>query len=64
LGAGEARAPDGSGGFRMTSDFTLEKYSELVQALKENYRIMGVADYISLPRDEGSGEKRTDIRGL
>ena len=36
----------------MTRDFTLEKYSELVQALKQNYRIMSVADYISSPKKE------------
>ena len=47
----------------MTRDFTLEKYSELVQALKQNYlhpklgfgTVWGVADYISMPKeDEGS----------
>ncbi|MDO9536753.1 MAG: hypothetical protein Q7J68_00350 [Thermoplasmata archaeon] len=46
------RAPDVLGGFRMTRDFTLEKYSELVQALKQNYTIMSVADYLTLPKDE------------
>ncbi|MBU4072276.1 MAG: hypothetical protein KKH41_02420 [Candidatus Thermoplasmatota archaeon] len=36
----------------MTRDFTLEKYSELVQVLKQNYTIMSVADYISSPKKE------------
>ena len=47
----------------MTRDFTLEKYSELVQALKDNYRIMTVADYLALPKGEefwppGTGQSR------
>ncbi|MBA3045025.1 MAG: hypothetical protein KKH41_07830 [Candidatus Thermoplasmatota archaeon] len=36
----------------MSRDFTLEKYSELLQALKENYTIMGVSDYLSLPIED------------
>ena len=36
----------------MTRDFTLEKYFELVQALKENYNIMSVVDYLTLPKDD------------
>jgi hypothetical protein len=36
----------------MTRDFTLEKYSKLISALKDNYTIMGVADYISSPKNE------------
>jgi hypothetical protein len=36
----------------LTRDFTLEKYSELLQALKQNYTIMSVADYLALPKDE------------
>ena len=35
----------------MTRDFTLDKYSELVQAIKQNYTIMRVADYLTLPKD-------------
>ena len=33
----------------MTRDFTLEMYSELVCALKENYNIMSVSDYLTTP---------------
>jgi len=36
----------------VTRDFTLEKYSELITVLKDNYRIMTVADYLTLPKDE------------
>ena len=36
----------------MTRDFTLEKYEELAQALKDNYRVMGVGDCLTLPKDE------------
>lgn len=36
----------------MSRDFTLEKYSELIQALKKNYRIMSVSDYLTLPKDD------------
>jgi len=36
----------------LTRDFTLEKYSELISALKDNYTIMNVADYISSPKKE------------
>jgi hypothetical protein len=43
-----------TGSAAMTRDFTLEKYEDLASALKENYRIVGVADYLSLPKDEES----------
>jgi len=33
----------------LTRDFTLEMYSELVCALKENYNIMSVSDYLTTP---------------
>ncbi|MBU4032725.1 MAG: hypothetical protein KKD98_08020, partial [Candidatus Thermoplasmatota archaeon] len=36
----------------MSRDFTLDKYSELLQALKENYTIMNVSDYISMPKKD------------
>jgi len=48
-GFGTMRERDGD---RMTRDFTLEKYSELLRALEVNYRIMGVADYLTSPKDE------------
>ena len=36
----------------MTRDFTLEAYSELVCALKENYNVMSVADYLTMPKGD------------
>ena len=33
----------------MTRDFTLEAYTELVCALKENYNVMSVSDYLTTP---------------
>lgn len=36
----------------MSRDFTLEKYSELLEALKANYKIVRVAEYFSFPKDE------------
>ena len=39
-------------GGQLSRDFTLEKYSELITVLKGNYRIMTVADYLTLPKDD------------
>jgi hypothetical protein len=36
----------------MTRDFTLEAYTELVCALKENYHVMSVSDYLTLPKGD------------
>ena len=45
----------------MTWDFTLEKYSELISALKDNYTIMGVAEYLALPKDGFIAVLRHDV---